>query len=100
METIQNITEFLIKNPWVLYPFAVVLFTALTLKYLFKATPKWFKIAVSVFWGVLLGVLTYMTSEVNPMIIVFGFGFSVYFYEKILKKIKSFNYDNGKGLLK
>ena len=100
METLKESVNFLIENPWILYPFAVVLMTAITLKKVFKITPKWFKIFVSIFWGVLLGVLTYFTSEVNPIIIVFGFGFSVYFYDTILKKIKSFKYDDGKGLIR
>ena len=98
MTELKTATEFIITNPWILYPFAVVIFTALTLKLVFQITPKWFKIAVSIFWGILLGILTYMTSEVNPMILIFGFGFSVYFYDNILKRIKKFNYDNGKGL--
>jgi len=92
--------ETIIKNIWILYPFSIVLFTAITLKLGFKATPNWFKKFISIFWGVVLGVITYLTNEVNIMVLIFGFGFAIYFYDNILKKLKALNYDDGKGLIK
>ena len=99
METLKTLEE-IVMNPYFNYPCSIVLFTYLTLKFLFKASPKWFKEVVSLFWGVIFGVLICSTYDIKIMAVVGLFGFTVALYDKVLSRILKLKVDDGKNIFK
>ena len=93
----------LVESSWgvyVAYTVIIVAFTAVTLKYLFKTTPKWFKEVITIFWAVVFGIVGYITiKDISIMWMCACLAFAMLGYDKILKRIIDFNYDDGKKIL-
>ena len=85
---------------YVAYTVAIVAFTAVTLKYFFRTTPGWFKEVVTLFWAVILGAVAVLTvKDISIMWLIACLAFAMVGYEKILKRVVNFKYDDGKGLV-
>lgn len=90
-----------IKPLDLMYGLSIIGLTFLTLKFLFKITPKWFKRLVAFFWSVVLGVIWYVFLETSPPILLFIYVASMFLYQYVLRyirKLLKIDYDDG-GLI-
>ena len=93
----ENVTNFLIQNPELIYGLCVNFLTWIVFKYLVNHPTKAVQLIVLVTSGLLLGVIFSVLTEVRWPIMILAFLASIGFYELIIKLLmRKFNisYDN------
>lgn len=88
----ENITNFLVQYPELIYGICVVILAFIVFKYIYRPKAKTKRLLVLISCGLILGIVFSLVTSIRWPIMIFAFLASVGFYEVIIKTImRKFN---------